>query len=114
MAAAQRNKSFDEYRDAKFNIFKFQKEKDFAIFNLDNKVINDKIYTYKKEDYGVTIDNKKNNKSKNTVFLKDNYIWINNEKVYDISNTRKLKGNHNLNDIMFVLAVCKILNLDLF
>lgn len=106
-------KSFDEYRDAKFNIFKFQKEKDFAIFNLDNKVINDKIYTYKKEDYGVTIDNKKNNKSKNTVFLKDNYIWINNEKVYDISNTRKLKGNHNLNDIMFVLAVCKILNLDL-
>lgn len=106
-------KSFDEYRDAKFNIFKFQKEKDFAIFNLDNKVISNKIYTYKKEDYGITIDNNKNNKSKNTVFLKDNYIWINNEKVYDISNTRKLKGNHNLNDIMFVLAVCKILNLDL-
>ena len=105
-------KSFDEYRDAKFNIFKFQKEKDFAIFNLDNNVINDKIYTYKKEDYGVTINNSKNNKSKNTVCLKDNYIWINNEKVYDITNTRKLKGNHNLNDIMFVLAVCKILNLD--
>ena len=47
------------------------------------------------------------------MYIKDGYIWYNREKIYDISNNRKLKGNHNLNNIMFVLAVSKILNLDI-
>ncbi len=106
-------KSFEEYRDAKFNIFKFQNKKDVAIFNLENEQIKKKNYPYKKSDYGITINNVNNNITQNTIYAKDGYIYYNDKKIYNISDSRKLKGNHNLNDIMFVLAVSNILNLNL-
>ncbi len=106
-------KSFEEYGNAKFNIFKFQKEKDIAIFNLESKYMMRKNYPYKKTDYGITINNISNDITENTIYKKDNYIYLNNKKIYNINDQRKLKGNHNLNDIMFVLAVGNILNLDL-
>ena len=106
-------KSFEEYGDAKFNIFKFQTPKDIAIFNLENKQMANKNYKYKKEDYGITINNISNNITSNTIYKKENYIYCNNQKIYDVKSIRKLKGNHNLNNIMFVFAVANILNLDL-
>lgn len=106
-------KSFEEYGDAKFNIFKFQNKEDVAIFNLENEEMKKKNYPYKEKDYGITINNTKNKVTENTIYKKGNYIYINNKKIYDVEDQRKLKGNHNLNDIMFVLAVSNILNLDL-
>lgn len=106
-------KSYKEYGDAKFNIFKFQGKEDIAIFNLENEEMNKKNYPYKNTDYGVTINNIKNNVSKNTMYVKEGYIYYNESKMYNINDVRKLKGNHNLNDIMFVLAVSNILKLDL-
>ena len=106
-------KSFDEYKEAKFNIFKYQNSDDIAIFNLDNKNMNDMNFKYKTTDYAITFENNENTLSCNTVYLKDNYIWLNNERIYNIEEIRKLKGNHNLNNIMFVLTVAKILKLDL-
>lgn len=106
-------KSYEEYGDAKFNIFKFQGKEDIAIFNLENEEMNKKNYPYKNTDYGVTINGIKNNISKNTMYVKEGYICCNENKMYNINDVRKLKGNHNLNDIMFVLAVSNILRLDL-
>lgn len=106
-------KSYEEYGDAKFNIFKFQSKEDIAIFNLENEEMNKKNYPYKNTDYGVTINSIKNNISKNTMYVKEGYIYCNENKMYNIDDVRKLKGNHNLNDIMFVLAVSNILKLDL-
>lgn len=105
-------KSFEEYGNAKFNIFKFQNEKNIAIFNLDNKNMKDINFKYKKTDYAVTFENNENNLTNNTIHLKDGYVCYNNERIYNSLDNRKLKGNHNLNNIMFVLAVSKILNLD--
>lgn len=106
-------KSFKEYGDAKFNIFKFQGKEDIAIFNLENEEMNKKNYQYKCTDYGVTLNNIKNSVTENTMYIKDGYIYCNENKMYNINDVRKLKGNHNLNDIMFVLAVSNILKLDL-
>lgn len=106
-------KSFEEYGDAKFNIFKFQNDKDIAIFNLENEQMRNKNYRYKKSDYGITINNINNDVTENTIYLENGYICYNNKKLYNANDVRKLKGNHNLNDIMFVLAVSNILNLDL-
>ncbi len=106
-------KSFEEYGDAKFNIFKFQNKEDIAIFNLENEEMRNKNYPYKESDYGITINNIANNITKNTIYKKDDYIYYNNQKIYDSRQQRKLKGNHNLNDIMFVLAVSNILKLNL-
>ena len=60
-----------------------------------NKVINSKI------------DN-----SLNIIYLKDNYIYYNDNKIMNINERMNLKGIHNINNIMFVFAVCNILNLD--
>ena len=106
-------KSFEEYRDAKFNIFNFQAKEDVAIFNLENEEMKKKNYQYKENDYGITINNIENKNTKNTIYKEDDYIYFNDKKIYDAREERKLKGNHNLNDIMFVLAVSNILNLDL-
>lgn len=105
-------KTFQKYIDAKFNILKFQKENDIAIFNLDNKNIEKQNYNFKNADYAVTMQ-AKNAVTKNTMHIKDNYICYNNKKMYCINDNRKLKGNHNLNNIMFVLAVSNILKLDI-
>lgn len=106
-------KSFEEYRDAKFNIFNFQGKEDIAIFNLENEEMKKKDYQYKENDYGITINNIENTNTKNTIYKKEDYIYFNDNKIYNAKEKRKLKGNHNLNDIMFVLAVSNILNLDL-
>ena len=106
-------KSFKEYGDAKFNIFKYQNKDDIAIFNLDNEEIKNRNYGFKAEDYGVTMSDKINEVTENTIWLKDDLVYYNNKKIYDVNQKRKLKGNHNLNDIMFVLAVSNILKLDL-
>lgn len=105
-------KSFQKYIDAKFNIFKFQKEKDIAIFNLDNENIKKQNHNFKKTDYAVTMK-QKNSITENTMYIKDDYIYCNDTKMYCIKDKRKLKGNHNLNNIMFVLAVSNILKLNI-
>ncbi len=106
-------KSFKEYGDAKFNIFKYQNENDIAIFNIDNQEIINKNYKFKSADYEITMTDKENQITKNTIYLKDTFIYYNNKKMYNINEKRKLKGNHNLNDIMFALAVVNILELDI-
>lgn len=102
-------KNFNEYISAKLNIFRNQKESGIAIFNLDNKNIK---YTFKSSDYGITMqDNKKTN---NTIRLKNNIIYYNEEKVFEVNEDEiKLKGMHNINNIMFVIAVCKAMNLNM-
>ena len=108
--------SYEEYANAKYNIFRFQKEDDFAIYNMDNVVIknllkNEKIFS---NQIGVSFENKGNN---NSVFIRDNFIIYkenNNEiKWYNINDNRKLLGKHNLFNIMFCFAVCRVLNLDI-
>ena len=68
---------------------------------------------FRQNDYGITIENNKNSLSKNVIYLKDNIIFCNDKQLYDTKMDRKLKGNHNINNIMFVLAVSNILKLDL-
>ena len=102
-------KNFEGYALAKINLVK--NKKDVAIFNLDNENINSLYKNFSNGDFGVTINN--NSKTNNTIYLKDNKIYYNDEFLYDANQDRKLKGKHNLNNIMFVLAVSKILNLDI-
>ena len=54
-----------------------------------------------------------NSENNADIVVKDDYICVDNEKMYNINNPRKLKGSYNLNNIMFVIGVAKILGLDL-
>jgi len=102
-------KDFNEYIDAKLNILKCQKNTDIAIFNSDNENIK---YNYKQNDYGITTMG--NCLNKNTIELKQNDIYYNDKKIITINEDEiNLKGKHNINNIMFVLAVVKIMNLNI-
>ena len=100
--------SFEQYAQAKFNIAKYQKPEDILLYNYDNEIIKNQIF--KQNDYAISMQAKPN--TKNLVWIKDNSIYCNNMRVMDLKLELKLKGNHHKNNVMFVLALCNILNLD--
>lgn len=104
-------KSLEKYIEAKFNLAKYQTNQDYLIYNFDNQFMNDYNFKFKENDYAVSLDNIPN--TKNKVFLKDNFIYCNEEKCMGINEKMNLKGMHNINNIMFILGVCQILNLDI-
>ncbi len=100
--------SFEEYVNAKFNVAKFQKEEDFFIYNADNFMI--QKHPVRKTDYAVTLQ--ETSDMKNVVYRKENGIYCKDKYVMDLDTTLRLKGMHNMNNIMFVFAVCDIMNLN--
>lgn len=101
-------KDFNEYIKAKLNILNYQEKNGIAIFNSDSDNIR---YKYKQSDYGITIWG--NKLTENTIELRQNEIYYNGVKIAIINEEEmNLKGKHNINNIMFVLAVSKIMNLD--
>ena len=100
--------SFEQYMQAKFNIAKYQKPKDILIYNYDNEMI--QKHKFKDNDYAVSMQTKPN--TKNLVWIQDNSIYCKNMRRMDLNVELKLKGNHHKNNIMFVLALCDILDLD--
>lgn len=103
--------SLEKYVEAKFNIAKYQKTGDTFIYNYDNKLMKDFGYNHKESDYAVSIEEEP--KTANKTYLKDNNIYINDEKICVQDIKRNLKGMHNLNNIMFILTVAKVMNLDM-
>lgn len=104
-------KSLKNYIKAKFNLAKYQNNDDYLIYNLDNEYMKKYNFSYKPNDYAISIQSIPS--TKNSVFLKDDIIYCNNKKVLNINEKMNLIGMHNINNIMFVLAVCEILNLDM-
>lgn len=101
--------SFDEYAEAKCNIFKFQKNTDYFLYNLDNE----NLQKFVKNNYAKTYKVSLNGADGANVYLKKDKIYFEDKPIYDINEPRILIGDYNLNNIMFVLAVSEILNLDL-
>lgn len=103
-------KSFEKYIEAKCNIFKYQRESDYLIFNYDSEILNKFINTVNKKIYKVSL----NGKTSSDIYLKENKIYYYNKLIYDdTKEKRNLVGEYNLNNIMFVIAVSEILKLDM-
>lgn len=104
-------KSFERYIEAKFNVAKFQDEKDFLIYNYDNENMKKYVFNYKENDYAVSLETKPN--LNNNVYIENDFIYINDKKEMNIKEEMNLKGMHNINNIMFILSACDILNLNI-
>ena len=104
-------KDYDDYMECKCNIFKHQNEKDYFIYNIDNEDLVNKVKEYptKSSKYEVSLTE---DKKENRLVLIDNKIYLGEKILYEDNNERHILGTHNLNNIMFVLAVSNILNLD--
>lgn len=101
----ERYSSFDEYYDTKFNILKNQDESCYFIENIDDSEIEkrkSKIYTT-----AVTVS--KFNLA--DVYLKEDKIFFKNEYITNREEL-SLKGIHNLENILFMVATAKIIGLE--
>ena len=110
--------SMDHYIAAKFNIAKFQNKEDTFIYNVSNKYIKNFNFTPKENDYAIfevesQITESDLKQYKNYVFIKEDGIYCNGKKICDSKINTNLKGTHNLNNILFVIAIANILNLDI-
>lgn len=100
--------SFEKYAEAKCNIFKYQKEEDSFIYNIDNENSVKFVKNVKSKKYTVSIKD-----SEADIYLKDGKVYFENEVIYSKDDPRKLLGDYNLNNIMYVLVVSKILGLEI-
>ena len=103
--------SLNDYIKAKFNIA-VDKKTNF-IYNAENELMVNYNYKYNPEDIAVFLNDRENKNVKNKVYLKDNGIYFNNKFLMNADEPRKIKGNHMLNNMMFILAASQILGLDL-
>ena len=105
--------SLNDYIKAKFNIAINQKKDGIFIYNAENELMKKYNYKYKESDIAVFFENKEESYVKNKVYLKDNGIYFNNEFLMKADEPRKIKGDHMLNNMMFILAASQILGLNL-
>ena len=104
-------KSLEKYIEAKFNVAKYQKDEDYLLYNFDNKLMNEYGFNYKNHDVAVSLECIP--ERENRIYIQDDYIYYNEEKLMNIHEEMNLKGIHNINNIMFILGACKILNLNI-
>lgn len=101
----ERYSSFDEYYDIKFNISMKQDETDYYIENIDDKEI------VKRENL---IKGKLIKLSKKTIvdiYSKDGKIYWREDFIMKTSDL-SLKGEHNLENMLYIIAAAKIIGID--
>ncbi len=98
----KRHGSFDKYVEAKKEIFLNQKEKNNLILNYDDK----KVRSFAKEAVSEVYFFSTKNIIKGS-FLKEGKIYFKKEEVCSLENI-KLKGNHNLSNVLASVAAAKI------
>ena len=103
--------SLEHYHQNKMNMFRYQKEEDYALYSEDNPYLEALIKStpLKSILYSIRFDDK--NMGIHTTRIKGKDIYIDKELVY-FDDKRKILGDHNLKNIMFVLTICKILKID--
>lgn len=100
---------FEKYVEAKCNIFKYQNENDYFLYNVDNDNLRSLPCSVNGNLYRVSFSARVGSE----IYLKNGKVFFKDKVIYDIANPRNLLGDYNLNNIMFVLGVSEILGLDL-
>ena len=101
--------SFSKYVEAKCNIYKYQTESDYILYNSDNEILDSMIKNTKSKIYKVSLKGQDGS----NVYLNNDKVFCDDKIIYDRNEKRNLVGEHNLNNIMFALAVAEILKLDI-
>lgn len=97
-----RYKNFNEYIKAKWRIFKNQDENDFAILNYDD--VNLKKLSRDLKSKVLFFSSRQ---KADTGYLKNDFIYFKNKKFFPLKDI-KIKGRHNLENIMAGVSAAKI------
>jgi UDP-N-acetylmuramoyl-L-alanine---L-glutamate ligase len=106
--------SFRDYQLAKMNIVRFQNEGDYFIFNADDRIISDleSEFRFCRNYQPFSLETE----LADGCYIKDGMIVYSEDcvtqPVIDLQKKRKLKGDHNLKNIMAVVNACKILGIE--
>ena len=100
-----RYSNFEDYAIAKFNIFKNQKDTDFAVLNIEDEYIKNNLNTIKASKVLYSI-----RKENVNIYTKNNKIIYKDEEVLNFSDI-PLLGIHNIENTMAVVGVMKIVGL---
>lgn len=98
--------SYDNYKDVKEKIFAHQNQNDLAILNHESPDV-----MYISQKIRPMIQYFSSLKTNVDCYLKDEKIYYKDEKIISI-NDIKLKGNHNLENIMAMIIVAKTLHVE--
>jgi len=90
------HKSYQEYIDAKCNIYKFQKDGDLLVLNADNEVTANIA--------SLRVCKTFSRKGKADVYLKENVIYKENEEILNITDI-KIPGIHNVENYMAAILM---------
>lgn len=101
--------SYQGYINAKCNIYKYQNENDFFLYNIDNEMLQKNV----SEPAANVIKVSLANNSGASIYYENGFVYYNGKKIYDNSTPRNLIGDYNLNNIMFVLGVSELLELNI-
>lgn len=101
-----RYRDVEEYYDTKFNIGKNQNKSDYFIFNLDSEEIVKRESLVKSKK--IFISKKTNNNCE--IWIKNGILYHRGEEVLECSKLT-LKGEHNKENILFIVAVAKIIGI---
>lgn len=100
--------SFEKYAEAKCNIYKYQRESDYFLYDRDNENLKRFIKDNKAKTYSISLKDKECD-----INIQKKYICKDGKQLYNINEKRNLIGDYNLKNIMFVLSVSEILGLNL-
>lgn len=101
--------SIENYEKAKMNMFLYQRETDYGIYDLDSSstVRLLKSMNVKSNLFTVSLENDAD------IFVHNGQIFQEGNFLVNVDDVRrKLLGTHNLKNILFVLEIVRILNLD--
>ena len=101
--------SVQHYHECKLNMFKYMNENDIGIYYSDNIVLNNYVKNGNYLPQFISVSLGKNS----DVYIDNDYVFYGKNKLYDINSKRTLIGMHNLENIMVVLLISRLLNLDL-
>lgn len=97
------HKSMDNYKQAKFNIFKNQTEDDYLIYNADDEAVVEEV----KHTKARLIPFSTKEKLTSGAWVDETFIYFKNEKVIERKKV-VLVGNHNLENILAAIAATKL------
>lgn len=91
-----------EYRQAKLNLVKKQLESDFFVYNADDDFIVSQLWQTKAQTIPFSQE-----KEVEGAYLADNALYYKEEAIMAVDDIL-LKGEHNMQDVLGAVAVCKL------
>lgn len=99
---------FEHYAQAKCHIFQYQTAADYFIYSADNSHLRSYVQHPAAQVYRISLTGQSAE-----ITLRGREVYAGTQAIFNADAPRELRGDYNLSNIMFALAVAEILQLDL-